>query len=395
MIEASPPFSVAVPVAETRPEIQLLLCCARTSVDAERAQRLRTLLQGDLDWVFVLETAFHHSVMPLLYWNLQATCAEAVPEPVLEHLRRRFHANTARNLLLIRELLRLLSLLEEYGIPAIPYKGPVLATAVYNNFALRQCGDLDILIAESDVLRAKELLLSQGYRLQYQSSSTYEALFRHLRQTYDLLREDEQILVELHWNIISWPMLFPPSSAFLWERPEVVSLAHVPVRTLAPEDVLPILCIHGAKHYWERLGWICDVAELVHMEPGIDWERVLAHAGRLRAERMLYLGLSLAQSLLGAAVPTDIVRRIQLDRFAPSLAKRVRSQLFAGTDGLLRKVEQHASYLKLEERLQDKLRCGIYLLYRLIARLLYYVIGPRLWRPDKPEKATVHVDPIL
>jgi hypothetical protein len=374
--------SAEVPAADTCPEIQLLLCCARTDVDAERAEQIRTLLRGDLDWAYVIRTAHQHRVMPLLYWNLHATCPEAVPETILAQLRHRFHANTVRNLFLTRELLTLLPMLEEHGIPAIPYKGPVLAAAVYGNFALRQFGDLDILVREQDAGRAKDLLLSQGYRLQYQPPAAYEAIFRHFRQTYDVVRDDGQVFVELHWNIISWPLFFPPNAAFVWERLERASLADMAVRTLAPEVVLPLLCVHGAKHYWARLGWICDVAELVRTYPGLHWERVLEQASRLGGARMFSLGMLLAQSLLGAAVPEDLWRQLQLDPVVPSLATRVRVRLFAGADGLRRAVEQHTFYLRLGERVQDRVRCGVSLASRLIARLVYYVIAPRVWRLD-------------
>lgn len=373
-------LSPGIPAADTRPEILLLLCCARTRIDSERAEQIRTLLRGDIDWMYLIRTAFQHSVMPLLYWNLHATCAKDVPDPILDQLRRRFHANSVRNLFLIRELLTLLALLDQHGILAIPYKGPVLAASVYGNFALRQFGDLDILVREQDAVCAKDLLLSRGYRLQYQPPAAYEAIFRHFRQTYDLVRGDGQVFVELHWNVISWPVFFSPDSAFVWERLELVSLAGMPVHTLAPEEVLPVLCVHGAKHHWERLGWICDVAELLRIYPGINWERVMAQASCLHGARALYLGLSLARSLLGAAVPEDILRQMQVDPVVPSLAARIHVWMFSGADSLLRTVEQHASYLRLEKGVEDKVRCGVYLVYRLIARLLYYVITPRIWR---------------
>jgi Uncharacterised nucleotidyltransferase len=375
-------LSAQVATAETRPEIQLLLCCARTDVNSEQAAQIRSLLHGDVDWTYLIRIALQHRVMPLLYWNLHATCPEAVPETILNQLQRRFYANTMHNLLLVRELLTLLSMLEERGVPAIPYKGPVLAASAYRNIALRQFGDLDILIREQDAVRAKDLLLSQGYRLQYQPPVAYETLFRRFRQTYDLMREDGQIFVELHWNIISWPTFFPPNSAFLWECPEVVFLANTPVRNLAPEDVLPVLCVPGAKYYWERLGWICDIAELIRMYPGIDWKGMMERASRLGSVRMLYLGLLLAQSLLGAAVPEDILRQVKGDRVVPSVAARVRLRLFGGGNGLLGAVERHAFYLKLGEDMRDKVRCAIHLVYRMIARVVYYVIGPRIWRPE-------------
>jgi hypothetical protein len=196
-----------------------------------------------------------------------------------------------------------------------------------------------------------------------------------------LEREDSQVSVDLHWNITSWPIFFSPYPAFLWERLETVSLADMPVRTLAPEDVLPLLCVHGAKHHWERLGWICDVAELLRRYPGIDWERVMERASRLGGARMLYLGLFLARSLLGAAVPEALLRQMQVDQVVPSLAARVRLRFFAGVDGPLGAAERYDFYLRLGDRVSDKVRCGLCLTCRMIARLVYYVIAPRLWRP--------------
>ena len=59
-----------------------------------------------------------------------------VPKGFLEQLRDAFYANAAHNTLLARELLKLLRLLETHGIPALPFKGPVLAVSVYGSLAL-------------------------------------------------------------------------------------------------------------------------------------------------------------------------------------------------------------------------------------------------------------------
>jgi hypothetical protein len=93
-------------VAYIRPEAELLLCCARTNVDARYALRLRTLLQNKLDWAYLIRASFLHGMLPLLYWNLQATCREAVPQLILEQLQSHFQANSRRNLFLLAELIR-------------------------------------------------------------------------------------------------------------------------------------------------------------------------------------------------------------------------------------------------------------------------------------------------
>ena len=40
--------------------------------------------------------------------------------------------------------------------------------------------------------------------------------------------------------------------------------------------LIHLLCAHGAKHGFERLGWICDVASCVVAFPNLRWPEVLA-----------------------------------------------------------------------------------------------------------------------
>ena len=162
-------------MADTRPEVELLLCCARISSPSERAAQIRAVLRKEIDCTNLLRTARAHGVIPLLYWRLSKTCPEAVSTAVLDRLRGDFHANSLRNLSLTRELLKLLNLFEAQGITAIPYKGPAPAAFAYGNLALRQFADLDILIRKHDVPRAKEVFISAGYRSEYRLTRTQEA----------------------------------------------------------------------------------------------------------------------------------------------------------------------------------------------------------------------------
>ena len=67
-----------------RPEAELLLCCARTRMDSEKAARIRVLLQHDIDWEYLFRTASEHGIAPLLYRHLNAICPEAVPKETLD-----------------------------------------------------------------------------------------------------------------------------------------------------------------------------------------------------------------------------------------------------------------------------------------------------------------------
>jgi hypothetical protein len=342
-------------------ETELLLACASSHLDAARAERVKTLAQGEIDWAHVLQAALQHGVMPLLHRNLHRTCADAVPAATLKQLSEHFYANAGRNALLTRELCALVDLLESHGVGVIPYKGPVLSAMAYGNPALRQFGDLDILVRPHAAQQATALLLDRGYRRWEHRPAT---LFPRFRKVEELIRADGQVLVELHQKITSGTFFFPLHPERLWARVEEVPLDNKRVRGLAPEELLLVLCVHGAKHHWSRLGWICDIAELLRAYPRLDWPRVLGQARRLGGTRMLLLGLRLAHEILGADLPAAIWPRMQADPVVSWLTAQVRTELFADGDRPSAAIDRPRFYLRLRERVRDKARCGFYLAYR-------------------------------
>jgi hypothetical protein len=300
--------------------------------------------------------------MPLLYRNVQALHPATIPHTAMEHLRHAFHTHAGRVLFLTGKLCQILSVLEAHQIVAIPFKGPVLATTVYGSPILRQFGDLDILVHKRDVLRARDLLLAQGYRPYTPMTGSQEAAHLHARYHYNVLRDDGQVMVEIHWAFSRRYWGLALRMEHVQERCTLVSLMGTPLRTLAPEDLLLILAIHGAKHYWPRLGWICDVAEVLRVYPGLDWGQVMAHASALGARRILWLGLCLAQDLLGATLPGEVIQQIHTDPSVGVLAAQVHQCLFSQDGHQLPARERQVFYLRLRERRRERLA---YLHYQL------------------------------
>jgi len=296
-----------------------------------------------------------HGVMPLLYRTLNTTCPEAVPQAAMHQLRGYFYTNALRNLFLTQELLKLLNQFEAHRIPAIPFKGPVTAESVYGDLSLRQFCDLDILVRRQDVARAKELLLSQGYRPRFRLTPRQEAAHVQSQPHYSVERGDGRILLEIHWRISSSHFSSPLDFERLWERRQEISLDGKEVPTLCPEDLLLILCVHGTKHLWERFGWICDVAKLISAHKGMKWGRAMKEGGALGSERMLFLGLFLASDLLGAALPEEVLQTVRADRVVRSLAAHVREQLFRGGVAPIGVFERVLFHLKTKNRLSDRI----------------------------------------
>ncbi|HKP72844.1 MAG TPA: nucleotidyltransferase family protein [Pyrinomonadaceae bacterium] len=314
-----------------RPEIELLVCCARVRLGDGRAARLRQLLfEGTLDWEFILRFAENHSLIPLLYLHLNAQGAEKVPPAVFARLRDQSRKISALNVYLSGELRRLLKLFAAHGIDAIPYKGPALASLAYGSIALRHFGDLDILVRKRDVLRVKELLVAEGYALQPPLNEVQQSMMLRTQCNLPFTRDAHRMIVEIHWEVSARLFSLPLGGESLWRRSRQTTFEGMTVSALAPEDLLLSLCVHGAKHQWERLSWITDIAQLLEVLHDLDWPYLLEHARASGSERMLLLGLFVAHDLLDAPVPARVKEMFEADAEIGLLARQVYAKLFEG-----------------------------------------------------------------
>jgi hypothetical protein len=340
----------------SRPEIELLLDASRVRFDDGDAERFRARIRPDLDWTYLLHMARRNGMTALLYRHLNAVGPGDVPPEVLDQFRKSFVENNLRNLFKTGELLKILDLFGAHGIATIPYKGPTLATLAYGNLALREFDDLDLLLHEQDIPRARDLLIAQGFRAGYTLTRAQEAAAVKSTRQLHLVSADG-LLVELHAGVTYRDFGCPLDPARLWDRLEPVSLLGREVRTFSAEDLLLILCAHGAKHCWVSLGWICDISEFLRSKgQKIRWDVVVGQAREQHAVRLLLLGLALAGALLEAPIPEVIGHVIRADRRIPGLVDQVRRWLFRDTDGPPGGLERVRFFLHARERFRDGAR---------------------------------------
>ncbi|MGH9930090.1 MAG: nucleotidyltransferase domain-containing protein [Pyrinomonadaceae bacterium] len=304
------------------PEAELLVHCARLEIDPDRAERIRMLAGSSLNWTQLLALAQRHALIPLLFFQLNRIASEQVPADQLKQLRDRSQSNAALNVLLTGEMVRLLELFERNQILAVPYKGPAIGVGIYGNSALRQFADLDILVPDTSVWQATELLIESGYQAHFTIPARKRSSFIRLGYVRLFKHEADGTTVELHWRLA--PRFFgaPFDTSALWKSSRRIELQGASVRVPAAEDLILMLCIHGAKDCWEKLEWVCGLAELIRSEPEVDWEQLLQHAKKIRCLTILYLGLVLAHELLDAPVPTSVLSQLgPRSRIAPLVAQ--------------------------------------------------------------------------
>jgi len=336
-----------------RPEVELLVRMVRAPANHQNADKVATILQRDINWPAFLRHARRHGVLPLVYRYVKAADRLPIPGHVVEQLKKHYLHNSRHNFLKTGILLRILQRLEQAGILAIPYRGPTLAMMAYRDLGLRVFGDLDLQIRRPDLERAREILLDEGFRSAYGLTATEEEGFLRNKGQLPLLL-DEQHLIELHLELFHPSFGFKLNHDALEGRLKPVCVAGRSVLTYCPEDLLLILSAHGAKHFWISLGWICDLAELIHAQPTLDWIAMIEAAGAAGGKRMFFLGVFLAREFSAAPVPAEVMSAIRKERTLPPLAAGISRRLFSARWPTA--WEKAWFLLHTRDRIQDGLR---------------------------------------
>lgn len=340
----------------TIPEMELLLLCARLELSADQLARLRVLVGAGLDWSRLVPLALRHKMLPLVWRHLKPE-VELGRAPESAAMGQAFLANAGRMLRLSGELLELHHLLAAEGIEMVPYKGPALGVHLYGNVALRQAGDLDILVRRADAARARALLHGRGYRPRHALSQGGEEFMLRSRYSEELTRGG--VNVELHWAFTNGDVALPLDLQQLAPRLTSTSLGGRSVPMFGHEDTLLILCVHGCKHRWDRLEWLCGVAELLRSHAAeLDADLLVERAAALGVRRMLLLGVLLAHETLDAPAPGALVHLARSDRAVVRLAGEVPALLTAEpVDGdSAGSIATDLFRFQLRERRLDRLR---------------------------------------
>jgi len=307
--------------------LESALLCAQTHVDSTTAKQIVSLAATEPDWDAILQAASEHSLLPIFCRNIEEYGGEALSSALRRRFSEEFLRNSCRNLALTAELFRVLEALENHGVCATPYKGPVLAAQAYGDAAMRQFSDLDIIVPQPQIVPAHDALLALGFRpvvcgVEPQGGG------RQVPGQY-AYRSDAETLVELHTELTL--RYFPRGLDLtkLVERRERVQIAGRGVLTFSPEDTLLLLCVHGSKHFWERLGWIADIAVLTRASRPLNWAIVMERARKWGIRRMVLLGAGLAEQLFDTPLPDEVADYLKRDPVARRLIDGICQRIVA------------------------------------------------------------------
>ncbi len=287
----------------------------------------------DFNWDYFITLIQQHQLTPLIFPYLSKN-RNNIPTAAYDRIRSIRQQNAQKALAHVEQTIRLQSLFNKEGIPALFLKGVVLSQILYGDPLLKNSIDIDILVPLKHIRQAAELLQKQGYRMIYPDirlSKRQKRINYRISHHYDFQHSEKGVRVELHWKLINPRVLLPFSFDFLYRRSVKVGLHEHPVNTLSMEDYIIYLSIHGAKHRWYNLAWLKDLSRMLEQNAQQTKLKTLRLSEEMGLERCFLQGCLLSRLIYGVEtgmpLPENQHRFILMVRKALDIIPEYRTEL--------------------------------------------------------------------
>jgi hypothetical protein len=305
------------------PEFQLLAACswlAPAPLSSFQAGQIQQATARLTNWQAFLELVSRHRVAAPVATNLRRHAPRVMPDEWRLALAKQELRACEGALRHAGELARLGRVLSQNGIAVLPLKGALLSLRLFGDIGMRDVRDIDLLVQPVDLWRADQLLRDAGYVCTYPNF----ALTPHMRDAalrvahhFTYAQNTTGLLVELHWRLNHWTADLMTQ---LWEQCGQRQWMGTQWKDLTTEQLLALLCDHGARHKWSSIKWLADISGLLARTPAEGWQSVLAVASQFDVERSLAQAALLSRWLFSIPLPPPLSELIARERAASRLA---------------------------------------------------------------------------
>jgi hypothetical protein len=284
------------------------------------------------DWAATLMLAEEEHVLP---WAAARLCARQAPiAPALSDRVDQVERDAAISAFYwSSELKGVLRAFGHSNVRTVPLKGPFLAERLYGNAALRVSRDLDLLVCKGELPRAEFILTEIGFTPG--TPDDYHRPWRRQTTTVELHHDVEnQHAFDFH---VEGALQRARRAAFQGER----------CWQLAPEDELLFLCLHAARHRFERLSLLVDLQLAFQKLPATTDLRLHPEVASL--DNLLTLGRAMVRRLESDSADVGNGRDITSQhQHLEELADRLWQRLMTHPGEPLDWRAAHAFFLEIE-----------------------------------------------
>ncbi len=232
-------------------------CLAPTLTGEQKAALAKDLSRTAISREELLAEANRQQCTPLWYLRLKEYgLLDLLPPDLQAYLAHLTAANRVRNRRLKKELIATVARLSAEGIPVLLLKGAAtFVDRLYEDEGARLMADLDLLIPDDQVERAKQVLIDAGYMEDPDATNRRKRFPLNAPHCHlPALRQSEKsAVVELHYKVAYGQSGRVMDTQDAWQASLTGELDGLPVRYLAPTQRLPNNALHAALPHMKFL----------------------------------------------------------------------------------------------------------------------------------------------
>jgi len=277
------------------------------------------------DWNCILKKLQRESLAPLLYSDLKKLdiSRDFIPDYTITHLEEEYFSNASHNILLLKELEKILIALENENILVMVLKGAALLEKVYLNVALRPMNDIDLLIKKENLSKIDVILKRCGYfNLCNATIKTEGAVSPYLNSTVYKKQSFEDCFLHVHWHLVNTTipveMYYDKiDMAKIWKEAEPTRIGGTEALILAPHHFLIHLCEHALNHFFDKLILLYDVHIFIERNHDrFDWKIFVDETLNFNLARPAYYTLYFTTKFFESQIPDDVLERLKPKKFS-------------------------------------------------------------------------------
>ncbi len=292
-------------------EDKLLLYCSKILSENSNTDEVTQLLQKKLNWKKVVKKAKRQSIASPIFCILsKLPNNKLVQEKYLLQLKEDYLSTLGRNTIVFNELKVLLKIFEKANIDFVLLKGTALLASVYPSLAYRFMSDIDILVRDSDLSKAKDCMLSHSYT---QNISPYNQQKKKSHHLPPFWNPAKNIRIEMHWTIRISDSDFNINMAEVWTRIKKIKIGKSETYIFSPEDMILHLCFHLFFSNVNEMIFrtLYDIVAIVqYYGDSIDWKLITDCSVKYGLETVVYAVLFLLKTQLSINIPADVLSQL-------------------------------------------------------------------------------------
>lgn len=308
------------------------------------------LAENNIDWDLFKQIISYHQLIPLVYLSLKNFSA-SLPPHFSQFLRNNSYYTLQRSHYFWKEFMRIANAFEESAVALVPIKGVAFFADIYQDTFSRPMVDIDLLVRETDFLKAEAILHDLGYekelhglKEEYWRENQYHIVFSKNNAGF-------MLYVELHWALDykrKGRHLLPE----IWQRLREVQLYGKKIRSLSAEDTLLSLALHS-RRFGESLCLknVYDAILLIRKyKTNFDWDYCLSMSEKYGLRVTLFFLLEQMRFLSDQDIPEYVFTRLNIPGFKKKI---IRMFMERNTFSIEKIAGQKDTYLKLHFLLYD------------------------------------------